>query len=177
IATKINSAPTQRITRGYVRFTPGPSYGDATSALKKIPRYLFRVHAPSTSGKTSLKSIVSRAALCGHARSDCDIFSMPRTKQPRCSTATFAVRLGMVTTSCLGRAHYFSPFNTHCIAASCPKASRPMFRFTHAGDEGRLQLCQLHCAGMFRSGRRMGTSNDSRITLSAEATDKRCCNH
>ncbi|KAK1474851.1 hypothetical protein CTAM01_15810 [Colletotrichum tamarilloi] len=77
MATKIDSAPTQHMTRGCVRFTPGPSYGDATSALKKIPRYLFRVHAPSTSGETSLKSVVSRAALCGHAGSDCDIFSMP----------------------------------------------------------------------------------------------------
>ncbi|KXH50172.1 hypothetical protein CSIM01_07396 [Colletotrichum simmondsii] len=77
MATEIDSAPTQRISRGCVRFTPGPSYGDATSALKKIPRYLFRVHAPSTSGETSLKSVVSRAALCGHAGFDCDIFSMP----------------------------------------------------------------------------------------------------
>lgn len=77
MATKIDSATTQRISPGCVRFTPGPSYGDATSALKKIPRYLFRVHAPSASGETSLESVVSRAALCGHAGAGCDIFSMP----------------------------------------------------------------------------------------------------
>ncbi|KAK1467727.1 hypothetical protein CCUS01_06994 [Colletotrichum cuscutae] len=34
----------------------------------------------------------------------------------------------MVTTSCLGRPHYFSPFNTHCIAASCPKTGVPTTR-------------------------------------------------
>ncbi|OHE93847.1 hypothetical protein CORC01_10868 [Colletotrichum orchidophilum] len=57
-------------------FSPGRCSPES-SALSKIPRYLFRVHAPSTSGQTSLKEVVSKAALGGHARAGRDIFSMP----------------------------------------------------------------------------------------------------
>ncbi|EXF79335.1 hypothetical protein CFIO01_02070 [Colletotrichum fioriniae PJ7] len=77
MADKNDSLTSKSAGNGYVRFTPGSSHSDATLALKKIPRYLFRVHAPSTAGETSLESVVSRAALCGHAGAGCDIFSMP----------------------------------------------------------------------------------------------------
>ncbi|KAK1657270.1 hypothetical protein BDP55DRAFT_638909 [Colletotrichum godetiae] len=77
MADNTDSHTPKRNSNGCVRFTPAPSQGDAISALKKIPRYLFRVHTPSTSGETSLESVVSRAALCGHCRADNDIFSMP----------------------------------------------------------------------------------------------------
>ncbi|KAL0764224.1 hypothetical protein CaCOL14_013276 [Colletotrichum acutatum] len=77
MAGKNDFLTSKSASNGYVRFTPGPSHSDAALALKKIPRYLFRVHAPSTSGETSLENVVSRAALCGHAAADCDIFSMP----------------------------------------------------------------------------------------------------
>ncbi|KXH34812.1 hypothetical protein CSAL01_00393 [Colletotrichum salicis] len=77
MAGKTDSHTPKRSSSGRVRFTPGPSQVDATSALKKIPRYLFRVHTPSTSGETSLESVVSRAALCGHCRAERDIFSIP----------------------------------------------------------------------------------------------------
>ncbi|KAF6836555.1 hypothetical protein CPLU01_03590 [Colletotrichum plurivorum] len=62
---------------GCLPFSPCTHQPHVSPALDEIPRYLYRVHAPSTAGRTTADQVASRAAVLGRPDAEVDILARP----------------------------------------------------------------------------------------------------
>ncbi|KAF4884983.1 hypothetical protein CGCFRS4_v012283 [Colletotrichum fructicola] len=78
-ASETSSTATQATaSHNCLPFSPSRhDHPEISQALEDIPRYLFRVHAPSTAGETTAEHVLSKAATLGKTGATTDIFSMP----------------------------------------------------------------------------------------------------
>ncbi|KAF6802983.1 hypothetical protein CSOJ01_11202 [Colletotrichum sojae] len=60
---------------GCLPFSPCTHQPHVSPALDEIPRYLYRVHAPSTAGRTTADQVASRAAVLGRPDAEVDILA------------------------------------------------------------------------------------------------------
>ncbi|KAL0936350.1 uncharacterized protein CTRU02_208565 [Colletotrichum truncatum] len=74
--TSLTTAQTS-IKHGFLPFSSKSRHPEISAALDDVPRYLFRVHAPTTAGQTTTDYVASRAAVFGLPSSTTDILTIP----------------------------------------------------------------------------------------------------